>query len=141
MKSYFVNSSVYNISPSNESYRLGRYKDGKYRLVSVRNSNDKLDVRRAISDSIRNRLGTQRFEELIYDSHYGVNWDKFIGRSYSSSVIAEMVHEIREAMLMMSNVTDCSVKIEQSGINKFAINVEVFIDGNDSIKIQKDINL
>ena len=141
MKSYFVNSSVYNISPSNESYRLGRYKDGKYRLVSVRNSNDKLDVKRAISDSIRNRLGTQRFSEIIYDSHYGVNWDKFIGRSHSTSLIAEMSHEVREAMLVMNNVTDCSVKITQSGINKFVIDVEVAIDGGDSIRIQKNINL
>lgn len=141
MKSYFTNSKVYHVTPNNESYRFGKYKDGKRRLVPISKSEAAIEKVRAVSDAINVRILTQRFSEPIYDANYGVNWNKFIGRSYSPSLIAELSHEIREAILIVSNVKDCTIDIKQKNLNTFVVLVTVYVENLESIELTKTVTL
>lgn len=136
MDTYFKNANVLRVVENNESYRLKDYKDGKKRLLPV-GVDDVDNARLAIMSAIELRLSTQRFEEPIFSANYGVNWEKFIGRSYTPAYKAELMNEIYESIMCVSNVDKCVINIERISLNTLNITIDVYVENVGKLSVDK----
>lgn len=80
-----------------------------------------------IIQSIAKRFSTQRGREPIYSMSYGVDWDKFVGKSMTRELVLDIEHEIVTSLKMSKYIDSVDVVIGALDIDKIGVNVTVKI--------------
>lgn len=125
-------------------------KDGetqKYKMRSVKRNPIEYP-NNAIIQSITKRFMTQRNLEPIYSAHYGVDWEKFVGRDMTPDLALAIEQEIRDAIMICNFVDDVNVEVSAIDGSKVLVNCEVTINSkytvsnkNETVTIGTTLNL
>ena len=126
-----LNGTVYTYRQPNLTYRLGE-----------KTVNGKIDKLEAIKQSVYRILMTERWDNPIYDSNYGIELEQYQGKDFGF-VVAGIQETLKDALLQDDRITDVIVTdVEKSTeqANACVIQFEVYtIYGNYSEEMNLNI--
>lgn len=112
-----VVSDIENSVQSSKTYKIDRFNG---RIIS------KIDELESIKQAVFKILQTERFENVIYDANYGVEFNRFIGKP-KDFVKSDIERTIKDALLADNRI----LSIE---------NFNIIDDTKDNLKIEFKVN-